>query len=252
MPFQLLLRHSDAGDLSALFARGRSFSFPEMPFRLSEKDGLPVGELSFREESGVARVKNCGESPVLLGESPLAPGEEGVLRQGGAIRWSSDDRELLFYRLHGRPGASAMANAMGYLAILGVVIAFVVEIGVCVGLSRLLMKTDAVQNQVEAQALTNRVDVVRKRLKSKEITSLLSKDTLSETYLEALRQEMEQRVGYLRRYGEELTPQERQAQMANLERLEAFLDSLEAGGGFSAEAPEILIDGPVDSILENP
>lgn len=252
MPFQLLLRYSDAGDLSALFARGRSFPFPEMPFRLSEKDGLPAGELSFREESGVARVKNCGQSPVLLGSSPLAPGEEGVLRQGGAIRWPADGRELLFYRLHGRPGASAMANAMGYLAVLGVVLAFVVEIGVCVGLSRLLMNTDAVRSQVETQALTNRVDVVRKRLKSKEIASLLSKDTLSEAYLEALQQEMEQRVVYLRRYGEELTPRERQGQMENLERLEFFLDSLEAGGGFSVEAPEVFIDGPVDSILENP
>ena len=251
MPYQILVRHHGDGNLAALFSRGRCQDFPSLPFVAGEGQGLPPGAaLSFWEEAGGMMVRNDGSVVARLEESSLGPGATGRISLGGVVVLG--DREVRLYRLHGRPGASRMANAMGFLAVLGVALSLLLEAGVCLGLGRLLMGAPSVRKQVESQALTSRVDQLRKRLKSREIRLAVEDAPLAAAYLEALQEEMDRRVAYLRRPGEALSPGERKAQMENLDRLELFLDRLEERPSLGPAPAPLEIEGPVRGLIQNP
>lgn len=251
MPFQFLVRHHGDGDLASLFARGQCREASSLPLVLGEKEGLPEGaSLTFREERGDVMVQNGGADPVQVEGQSLASGASRRLSFGGTV--VVGQREVRMYRLHGRPGTSWVANALGILALAGVVFSLLLEAGVCLGMGDLLMRSSAVQRQQESQALTSCVDQLRRRLRSRETQAKLEKDPLAAAYLDALQEEMERRVAYLRRYGQQLSVQERKAQRENLDRLARFLDWLEENPSLTPPPASVEVDDPVRALIDNP
>ncbi|MGN0867687.1 MAG: hypothetical protein ACI4SG_08450 [Oligosphaeraceae bacterium] len=251
MPFQFLVRHHGDGDLASLFARGKCREADSLPLALGAKEGLPEGAaLTFREEGGGIVVENGGVEPVQVEGQSLPAGASRRLSLGGAV--VAGEREVRLYRLHGRPGTSWVANALGIVALAGVVLSLFLEAGVCLGLGGVLMRSPAVLRQQESQALTSRVDQLRRRLRSRETQARLEKDPLASAYLDALQEEMERRVAYLRRYGDRLTSGERKAQMENLNRLDQFLDQLEANPSLTPPPASVEVDDPVRALIETP
>ncbi len=251
MPFQFLVRHHGDGDLASLFARGECRETEALPLVLGEKEGLPAGvRLAFREEGGGVMVENGGREPVQVEGQELSPGASCRLPLGGAV--VAGEREVRLYRLHGRPGTSWVANALGGLALAGVIFSLFLEAGVCLGWGGLLMGSPAVQWQQESQALTAQVDQLRRRLRQRETQAKLEQDPLAAAYLDALREEMERRVAYLRHYGQRLSSQEQKAQRENLTRLSQFLDQLEKNPSLSPPPASLEVEDPVRALIENP
>lgn len=249
MPYQLLLRNHTENILSELFAHGKCLDFREAPFCVASSDGLPEGaRLEFREAKDGMILHNAGTVAVSLGDSDVVPGSEVPLRHGAVLLLG--EREVRFYRLHGRPGVSWSANAVGLLAMAGVALSLLIEAAAFCGLGHYLRHSGGIQRQRETQELAARVDQVRKHLKSKELEEVVSKDSLSSAYLAALQEEMDRRVAYLRRHGEELTAAERAAHLDNLRRLEELLERLAEKPTVTPPMPEVQIDGPVRHLIE--
>ncbi len=250
MPYQLLLRnHSENGTLAEIFARGVSLDFANAPFSVGEAQGLPAGcALEFREQGGTMMVCNTGSSAVSLDGEELLCGTERRISHGGIL--CLHDKELRYYRLHGRPGVSWAANAIGLVAVLGIAFSLLVEVAAFAGFPQFLKRSDGIRRFQELQALNARVDAIRKALNEKELEDLVARDSLSAAFLRTLQEEMERRVAYLRRHGEELTAAERQAQMENLARLEELLKDFAVHPAVLAPFPSVQIDGPVKHLIE--
>lgn len=249
MPYQLLLRNHTEKVLSELFARGRCLNFEQAPFAVSSNEGLPADcRLEFSEVGGVLQMRNAGSVSVMIGECEIASGSSCALQHGSVVVLG--EKELRFYRLHGRPGVSWSANAVGILAIAGVALSLIVEVAAFSGLGHYLRHAGGIQSQKESQELSARIDSVRKRLQSKELAQTVEADQVSAAYLEALREELEKRVAFLRRNGEELTSEERREHLDNLTRLEEFLTRFAANPSVTPAMPDVQIDGPVRNLIE--
>ena len=250
MPYQLLLRnHSENGSLAEIFARGKSLNFAAAPFSLGEPQGLPMGyALEFVEQDGAMVVRNTGSAVVVFGGEELPCGNERRIAHGGIVFLG--DKELHYYRLHGRPGVSWAANAIGLVAVAGIVLSLLVEVAAFTGFPQLLKRSDGIQRFQELQELNTRVDSLRRALNANKLEELVEKDSLAAAYLHSLQEEMERRVAYLRRHGEELTAEERKAQMENLGRLEGVLKKFSAHPTVLTPLPSVQIDGPVKHLIE--
>ncbi|MCQ2396532.1 MAG: hypothetical protein MJ106_02410 [Lentisphaeria bacterium] len=249
MPYQLLLRNHTEHVLSELFARGKCLNFQEAPFAVGAADGLPDGyRLEFIEAGGALQLRNTGAAFVKLGDSVVSAGETHDIQHGAILVLG--EKELRFYRLHGRPGVSWSANAVGLLAIFGVALSLIIEVAAFSGLGHYLRHSSGIQSQKESQELSARVDAVRKRLQSKELAQTVAADQVSAAYLEALREELERRVAFLRRNGEELTSAERREHLDNLARMEEFLTRFSENPSVTPAMPDVQIDGPVRNLIE--
>lgn len=249
MPYQLLLRNHTEKILSELFARGTCLNFQKAPFAMDSEQGLPVGyRLEFSEVGGVLQLRNAGSADVMVGSSVVPAGGTHALQHGSVVVLG--EKELRLYRLHGRPGVSWRANAVGILAIVGVALSLIIEVAAFGGLGHYLRHSSGIQNQKESQELAARIDAVRKRLQSKELAQAVEADQVSSAYLEALREELERRVAFLRRNSEELTLEERREQLDNLARMEEFLTRFAANPSVTPAMPDVQIDGPVRNLIE--
>lgn len=142
------------------------------------------------------------------------------------------------------------ANLIGYLALAGIVLALLIEVGSVVGLPNLLKRSSGIQQQVAIQDLNSKIDAIRKRLNGGELTALVKNDPVAVAYIEALRDEMEKRTRFLRTNIDKLTAEERQAHLDNLDRLNEILDRIAANPSVSPQIPEVKIDGPVNHLIE--
>lgn len=249
MPYQLLIRNHTSETLAELFNRGKCLTFDVAPFSVDEKAGVPSEvRLSFREVSGEMVVRNDGAQEVSRGDELIPQGEERPLHHGNILL--AGDKEIRFYRLHGRPGVSKAANIIGFLALAGIVLSLAIEFGSIVRLPFLLKNSSAVRKEVGIQELTTKVDKLRKRLNGKEIAGIVQKDSVAAAYLEALKEEMEKRVRFYRANVDTLTEEERQEHLANLDRLETILDRLAENPSVTPQIPEVKIDIPVNHLIE--
>lgn len=249
MPYQLLLRNHTENILAELFARGKCLNFQAAPFAVGVEEGLPAGmRLEFSESNGNILLRNASVHAVTIGGNEMASGAEQSIQHGSVIVLG--EKEIRFYRLHGRPGVSWSANAVGILAIVGVALSLIVEVSVFGGLGHYLRHSSGIQSQKESQELAARVDAVRKRLKSKELSKAVESDQVASVYLETMREELEKRVAYLRRNGDKLTAKERHDHLDNLKRMEEFLERFAANPALTPPMPDVQIDGPVRNLID--
>jgi hypothetical protein len=258
MSWQLILRREcQSGTEEELFLPCRRYDVQSLPFTLPhEADGelsLPT-ELQLRLEADDAQKNGAcallwnGQAgiTVRLNDSAEAASSPLKLRNGACV-YIGDKWQLRYYQIHGRPGICGSANALGTLARCGIVLVLLAQLFAIVGMPILLYYTGVFKNESQRQELSYRTDQTRKRLNKIE-----SHEPVMSAYLELLRTELNDRVRFLRRNGASIAPEEQQAMLDNLTRLDSLIDRLQKSPSKDA-APQIdlKLDDGVQRVIGN-
>ncbi len=236
MAWQLILRRECRnGTDESLFQPCRRYDVESLPFVLpTDDDGsasavppLP-SKLSLRLDASASKANTCelhwdasADIALRLNDAD-APAESPLVVRNGSCVHIGSQWQLTIYQLHGRPGICSAANALGSMAKWCIGIVLIAQLFAIVGMPLLLYYTSVFKHESQLQELSYRTDQTRKR-----INKLDSHDPLLSAYLDLLRSELNDRVRFLRRNGADIAPEERQAMLDNLTRLDTLLDTIQ-------------------------
>ena len=246
MAWQFTIRNASEETLEECFAHGTRCEAPSLPFVLDDKESraFPAGiRLRFEAAGREAVVVPEGGAVVVDGVE-LAEGVSQLLHHGTRIVVGGV--AVNCYRVFGRPGVSFGANAVGWLARLGLCVVIVLELFAFVGMPLWIRRGEHWKRQVELQEILWQTDELRKR-----IGKLKFHDGLLEAWRDALLREFDGRIRYLRRHGGDMSRAECQAMLEDLKALADTLGRMEAQGEKTLERDErIQLEAAVRSILE--
>ena len=244
MPFQLIIRKAHEHTLEEFFSRGKVLGVDTLPFRLAGQGGNKADAVVPLLGSAVLDFSAGSDDGVELKITSLdgkAPASRR-LRHGDTVEIG--DVVLHFYLLRERPAVSWRANALGTLAMAGVVVALLLEAVAFCAVPYLMNHSNRWRRQGELQAINYQTDAIRKNLRKMD-----SSDPVTTAFLEALLAELDERARFLRRYGEAMSDESRQEMLENLRRLETLSGRLADSPQFLLPSIELQVDGPVKRII---
>lgn len=249
MPYQLLIRDENETTLEELFARGKTLEVPSLPYELDEIPGavLRIEPAVKGAANGTAALSLLSGTAELNGEAVSAGAAPMRLRN--ADRITAGGKVIRFYQLHGRPGVSWQANAMSWVARIGVAAALIIELFALFVWPVILTHSDRWRRQREIQEIFYAADALRSRLAKAD-----SRDVITAAWFDAVRNELADRVRYLRDNADELDSRARKEMLANLTELSAVVSRMEKRAEVPANtgSPELNLDTPIRNIIEEP
>ncbi|MBO7741878.1 MAG: hypothetical protein J6S21_04925 [Victivallales bacterium] len=246
MAFQLIIRNESDSSVGDFFRRGKRIEFQELPF-IFPGDLLPEGvrlQLTDAGDGRHARLHFSGGCALTVNGEAVNPGDapralrssDRICCQGTVIR---------FYELHGRPAVSWRANALGWLARIGVAAVVLLELFAIFALPSTLKHQQHWLAESEMQEIAWHTDVLRRKM-----ARLDSRDPLVNTWLNAARDELVLRIRYLREHGKALDGAARQKMLQDLKQLDQIVERVAGTALRQEQEQSIKLDETIRQILE--
>lgn len=259
MAYQLLISTGEGG-----LERYQRLDFQQLPLTLAAEEAqcspgealqrvsaFPAGmvvilqQLSHRDAVGLQVVSAPAEALPMVNDATVPVGETVEVRNGALILCGQV--KLRFYRLHGRPGVSARANAMGTMAQIGLIFLLILQLAGLCFLPLMVKYGRGWRAQRQQQEIAWRIDGLRR-----ELGKCSSRDPVKNAWFGALQSELTARVSYLRRRGDRLDEAARLEMIRDLQELEGLVKRMDSAADTAKDDTqgELSLDKPVQQILD--